>query len=127
MPRLPPFWRTALMLPLGACATLNPLHLATPPAPLPEPLVVSPACLAAPVAPDPVEEPPMPPEIERPAGQPTAQNWTSWMAYVDRRRERAELAGLYFQGERDSLSHANDLNTEQLRQCNTWAREQDRQ
>lgn len=67
----------------------------------------------------------MPEAIERPAGEPSAANWTAWLAYVDRRRERAELAGLFFQGERDALELANSLNTEQLTQCNAWARAQD--
>lgn len=67
----------------------------------------------------------MPDPIERPAGEPNATNWTSWLTYVDRRRERAELAGLFYQGERDSFEHANDLNSEQLRQCNGWARSVD--
>lgn len=66
----------------------------------------------------------MPEAIERPAGEPSAANWSLWMAYIDRRRERAELAGLFFQGERDQLDLANDLNTEQITQCNAWARRQ---
>lgn len=67
----------------------------------------------------------MPEEIVRPAGQPNAANWTDWLVYIDRRRERAELAGLHFQGERDAFEHANELNSEQLAQCNAWARSQD--
>lgn len=63
----------------------------------------------------------MPDEIERPAGEPSATNWRDWMPYIVRRQERAELAGLFFQGERDAYEHANALNTEQLRQCNAWA------
>lgn len=65
----------------------------------------------------------MPEPIERPAGEPNATNWAAWMAYIDRRRERAELAGLYFQGERDTFEHAYGLTAEQMRQCNAWARE----
>lgn len=76
------------------------------------------------MAPQPVDEPPMPEALERPAGEPNAANWTMWLTYIDRRRERAELAGLYFQGERDALELANDLNSEQLTQCNAWARNQ---
>ena len=64
----------------------------------------------------------MPPEIERPAGQPSAATWTQWVAYIDRRRERAELAGLYYQGERDSFQQAWELVAEQLRQCVAWSR-----
>ena len=67
----------------------------------------------------------MPPEIIRPAGQPSAANWDQWLTYVDRRRERAELAGLYFQGERDSYEHAYGLTAEQMTQCNAWARSVD--
>lgn len=89
--------------------------------PAPEPLVVSPACLAPPVAADIIDPPPMPDPIERPAGEPNATNWPSWLTYVDRRRERAELAGLFFQGERDAFELAYTLTAEQMRQCNGWA------
>jgi hypothetical protein len=77
--------------------------------------------MVGPVDPDPTDAPPMPPELERPLGQPTAANWPAWMAYIDRRRERAELAGLYYQGERDSYEHAYGLTAEQMRQCNAWS------
>ena len=112
----------ALTLPIGACGTLN-LRREAAPAAI-EPLVISPACLVPPLEPQPVEEPPMPEPIERPAGQPTATNWTQWFAYIDRRRVRAELAGRYFQGERDAIEHAYALNAETQTQCRNWAREQ---
>lgn len=64
----------------------------------------------------------MPEAFIRPAGEPNSVNWRDWLSYVDRRRERAELAGLFFEGERDQERHANQLNTEQLTQCNAWAR-----
>jgi len=98
------------------------IGIAEPPPAEREPLVVSPACLAPPVAAQAIDPPPMPEEIERPAGQPTAATWTAWLTYVDRRRERAELAGLYYQGERDAERNANEMNSEQLTQCNAWAR-----
>lgn len=63
----------------------------------------------------------MPPSIERPAGMPSAANWDQWVIYEGRRRERAELAGLFFQGERDAFSQAYELTAEQMRQCNAWA------
>lgn len=63
----------------------------------------------------------MPDAIERPAGEPNSQNWTSWLIYEGRRRERAELAGLFFQGERDAFELAYTLTAEQMRQCNGWA------
>lgn len=66
----------------------------------------------------------MPDPIDRPAGQPSASSWDRWLTYEARRRERAELAGLFFQGERDAIRTANQLNTEQLTQCNAWARAQ---
>lgn len=116
-------WPIALIPLLGACGTTSLLRISQPP-PRPEPLVVSPACLAPPVAAGAVDPPPMPEEIVRPAGEPTAQTWRDWMAYVDRRRERAELAGLFFQGKADAEENANNLNSEQLRQCNAWARSQ---
>jgi len=117
------FLLAALSLPLGACATMaQRIGIATPPPAEPAPLVVSPACLAPPVTPHPVEAPPMPEPFVRPAGEPNSVNWREWLSYVDRRRERAELAGLFFEGERDQERHANQLNTEQLTQCNAWAR-----
>lgn len=95
------------------------------PAPVVAPLVISPACLVDPVTENPVEEPPMPAAIERPAGQPSAANWDRWLTYEARRRERAELAGLYYQGERDSIRSALTINVEQMRQCQAWAKAKD--
>lgn len=89
------------------------------------PLVISPACLVGPVEPSPVEEPPLPEPFIRPAGEPNAANWPEWMAYVDRRRERAELAGLYFQGERDAEQNARTMNADTQTRCRDWARSQD--
>lgn len=66
----------------------------------------------------------MPEALERPAGEPNSTNYPIWMSYFVRRTERAELAGLFFQGERDAIKSANDMNAEQLRQCNAWARDQ---
>lgn len=63
----------------------------------------------------------MPEPIIRPAGEPNSANWRDWLTYVDRRRERAELAGLFFQGERDVYEQAYGLTAEQMRQCNAWA------
>ena len=72
-----------------------------------------------------MEAPPIPPAIERPAGEPSARNWAEWMSYATRRMERAELAGLYFQGQADSYSQAYHLTEEQLRQCVTFVRAHD--
>jgi hypothetical protein len=69
----------------------------------------------------------MPETIERPAGQPSAANWDQWFSYIVRRQERAELAGLFYQGERDSYRQAWELVAEQLRQCVTWAKARDGQ
>lgn len=93
--------------------------------PVVAPLVISPACLVGPVEAAPVEEPPMPDAFERPAGQPTAQNYPSWLAYEARRRERAELAGLFFQGERNAISEAFEMNADTQTRCRDWARAQD--
>ena len=93
--------------------------------PIVAPLVISPACLVGPVEAAPVEEPPVPDAIERPAGQPTAQNYPAWLSYEARRRERAELFGLFFQGERDSIKHAYEMNAETQTRCRDWARSQD--
>jgi hypothetical protein len=112
-----------LSLLLGACGTMNPLRIAQPTPAVTEPLVVSPACLAPPVEAQPVDEPPMPEPLERPSGEPNATNYPIWMGYFVRRAERAELAGLFFQGERDAYEDAYELTAEQMRQCNAWAAE----
>jgi hypothetical protein len=114
---------TVLSLPLGACGTTSLFR--NDPAPVIAPLVISPACMVDPVEPQPVEVPPIPPEIERPAGQPSAQTYPAWLTYEARRRERAELAGLFYQGERNAIEHAYELTAEQARQCARWARRQD--
>ena len=111
---------TALSLPLGACGTTSLFNRPTL-API-DPVVVSPACLVGPVEAQPIEEPPMPEPIVRPAGQPTSSTWDAWLAYEHRRRERAELAGLFFQGERDSYRTAWEMNAETQTQCQAWAR-----
>lgn len=92
--------------------------------PVVAPLVISPACLVGPVEAAPVEEPPMPEPIERPAGQASAQSYPAWLAYEARRRERAELAGLFYQGERDALRSAYEMNADTQSRCRDWARAQ---
>lgn len=114
-----------LSLPIGGCATLADRLRVTDQPPEAAPLVISPACLVGPVEPNPVEEPPMPEPIERPAGEPNATNWPAWMAYVDRRRERAELAGLYYQGERNAVADAYEMNAATQERCKDWAQSQD--
>jgi hypothetical protein len=94
-------------------------------APIVAPLVISPACLVGPVEAAPVEEPPVPDAIERPAGQPSAQNYPAWLTYEARRRERAELYGLFFQGQRDALQSAWEMNADTQTRCRDWARSQD--
>lgn len=64
----------------------------------------------------------MPAPRERPAGQPTAQNYPEWLAYEVTRRERAELAGLFYQGERDSYRTAWEMNAATQERCRDWAR-----
>lgn len=83
--------------------------------------------MVGPVEAAPVEPPPMPDAIERPAGTPNAQNYDVWLAYEHRRRERAELAGLFFQGERDSYRAAWEMNADTQTRCAEWAREADDQ
>lgn len=92
--------------------------------PVVAPLVISPACLVGPVEAAPIEEPPIPEAIERPAGQPTAQSYPEWLAYEARRRERAELYGLFFQGERNALLSAFEMNADTQTRCRDWARSQ---
>lgn len=64
-----------------------------------------------------IEEPPMPEAIERPAGEPSARTWDAWLIYSERRRERAELAGLYFQGVAQEALRVNEINSGQMRDC----------
>lgn len=73
------------------------------------------------------EEPPIPPLLERPAGQPSAANWAPWMSYTERRREVAELSGLFLEADRDAYRHAWELVAEQLRQCVAYSREHNEQ
>lgn len=105
---------------MSACGTIS--RFRSDPVPAIEPVVYPASCLADPVEAQPVEAPPIPPAIERPAGEPNARNYPDWLAYATRRMERAELAGLYFQGQADSYSQAFHLTEEQLRQCVTFVR-----
>lgn len=109
------------MLPLGACGTMSRLYRSDPAPPLPQPLVISTACLADNVEPAVIEPPPIPPAIERPAGEPNATNYPGWLTYVDRRRERAELAGLFYQGERNAIRDAYNDTDIQHDECRAWA------
>lgn len=84
-------------------------------------IVIAPACLSEPVAPAEVTPPPMPPPFERPAGEPSARSYVEWLRYEHRRRERAELAGLHFQGERNSYRDAYNDTATQMNDCRAWA------
>lgn len=69
-----------------------------------------------------VDAPPLPDALERPAGT-FIQHPAAWFAYSDNRRERAELAGLFLQGERDAYRVAWETNATPQRVCAQWARE----
>lgn len=88
------------------------LSRAEPPASLPPPLVVPAECRVLPVEPQEVQAPILP---ELPA--------TTAPEYLRVRTQRAELAGLYFQGERDVWRDAYETNAATQRVCATWARE----
>lgn len=90
------------------------------PPPVIQPLVFPAACLVDPVEPGAVDEPPMPEALPRPAGNAPPE---AFVSYATRRMERAELAGLFFQGERDAYKQAYDLTAEQLRQCVAFSQE----
>ena len=105
---------------MSACGTIS--RFRSDPAPTLAPVVYPASCLADPLDVAPVEMPPLPPAVERPAGEPSARNWEQFYVWLDNRRERAELAGLYFQGMADAEAQANVNNTEQLRQCVTFIR-----
>lgn len=97
------------------------------PVPTIEPVVYPAACLAEPIDEADLNrpsEPPMPEPLERPAGQPSARTWSDWVAYEARRRERAELAGLFWQGEADAFRNGFGLTREQLDQCVSFIRGQ---
>lgn len=110
------------MLPLGACGTIQRFR-SDPAPPAPPPLVFPTACLADPVTPLLPEPPPIPDAMERPAGEPSARSYVDWLRYEHRRRERAELAGLHYQGERNAYRQAYDDTVTQLGECLTYARE----
>ena len=98
-------WLVAI-LPLGACATLNPLHrveLTNVPAPQ---KVIPAECLIDPVAAVPVAEPTLPP-------LPAATS----PDYLAIRTARAEAAGLFYQGERDAIHDAYETNAHTQAAC----------
>lgn len=76
------------------------------------PLTIASECLLNPVAPQAVDEPALPP---LPAS--TAPG------YLATRTQRAELAGLFFQGQRDAYAGAYNTNAASQRLCAAWARE----
>lgn len=77
-----------------------------------QPLVIPAECRVDPVGPEPVDAPVLP-DLP-PANAPT---------YLAVRTQRAELAGLYFQGERDAERVARVTNSETQAACAAWARE----
>ena len=87
---------------------------------MPPPLVLIPECRVEPVEPGTVEMPPLPDLLPRPASNAPA---SAFLAYDDSRRERAELAGLYYQSDRDAVRQAYDTNAATQRVCAAWARE----
>lgn len=97
------------------------------PAPNVPAIVIAPACFSEPVLPQEVTPPPMPPAIERPVGEPSARSYVEWLTYEHRRRERAELAGLHFQGERNAYRDAYNDTAAQLDACRAWAEPASRQ
>lgn len=96
-------------LPLGACGTMS---LGREPVQVVQPLVIPAECRVDPVGPEPVDAPVLP-DLP-PANAPT---------YLAVRTQRAELAGLYFQGERDAERVARVTNSETQAACAAWARE----
>lgn len=80
--------------------------------PAPPPLTIPAACGLLPVEPQAVDEPTLPP---LPAS--TAPG------YLATRTQRAELAGLFFQGQRDAYEGAYNTNAASQRLCAAWARE----
>jgi hypothetical protein len=67
----------------------------------------------------------MPDAFERPAGEPSSQSWHVWLAYEARRRERAELAGLHYQGERNAYRDAYRDTAAQLEACVSFVQERE--
>lgn len=101
------------MLPLGACGTL-PLPMLRPaPQVVVQPLVIPSACRVDPVQPA-ATDPPALPDLPA-ASAPT---------YLALRTQRAELAGKFFEGQRDAIRNAFDTNAQAQEVCATWARSQ---
>lgn len=100
----------AAILPLGACGMMSRERPAVEVAP--PPLVIPAECRVDPVAPVETDPPVLPalPAVTSPE-------------YLTRRTQRAELAGLFFQGERDAIREAYDTNAATQRVCAQWARE----
>lgn len=76
------------------------------------PLVIPAECRVLPVEPAQVEAPLLP---ELPA--------TAAPEYLTRRTQRAELAGLFYQGQRNAIQEAYETNAATQRTCAAWARE----
>jgi len=67
-----------------------------------------------------VEEPPIPAPLPRPASNAASADFVN---YATNRMERAELAGLFFQGERDAERDARVTNATSQAACANWAKE----
>lgn len=76
-------------------------------------MAIPPECRLDPVAPEPVDEPALPPL--------PASNAPSYLAV---RTQRAELAGLYFQGVAGAERDARVTNAETQAACARWAKAQ---
>lgn len=103
-----------MSLPLGACGSLSGLREAPAPVEIAPRIVIPAECRIDPVEPMAVDPPVLP---ELPA--------TTDPAYLAIRTQRAELAGLFFQGERDAEKDARIENAVTQAICASWARSQD--
>lgn len=99
----------AVLLLLGACASRPPTQVILPAVPL----MIASECRLNPVEPVTVDEPILPalPDATAPS-------------YLPVRTQRAELAGLFFQGQRDAEREARIANARTQAVCAAWARAQ---
>ena len=106
---------------LGGCGTTGAIVDSLRPDPVIVRPVVPADCRLDPVEPEPLAEPELPPLPARPGANATA---VQALPYYTIRTQRAEAAGLYFQGVVERERFARVTNADNQRACAAWARSQ---
>lgn len=83
--------------------------------------VIPATCLVDPTEPDPLAEPELPPLPPRPATDALS---AALLSYYVVRTQRAEIAGLFFQNQRDEERDARETNAAAQAGCVAWAKAQ---